>query len=49
MKLVFNGLTSSPNQYDEWFEEERGTGIDYDMEDDVDSTEEDSYDDAESF
>lgn len=41
--ITFNGLTSSPDPFTEWFEEERGTGIDYEMESDVDDTLEDDY------
>ena len=45
-KLTYNGLTSSPkDDFDSWFMEERGTGIEYEMEDDVDSTDFDSFDD----
>lgn len=49
LSFTYDGNTSSPDRFTEWFEEERGTGIDYDMEDDVDSTDEDSFNDPESL
>jgi len=49
MKLTYNGLTSSPkDDFDSWFEEGRGTGLDYEIEDDVDSTDEDDYGDGDT-
>ena len=41
-KLTFNGLTSSPNAFDDWFEEEKGTG-EFELESDVDEVVEDDY------
>lgn len=46
MKFTYDGLSSSPkDDFDAWFAEERGTGIDYEMENDVDSTDFDEMDD----
>lgn len=45
LQITFNGLTSSPEAYDDWFEEERGSGIDYEIESDADEVEFDSFDD----
>jgi hypothetical protein len=39
-------LSSTPeSEFDAWFESERASSIDYDIEDDVDDVEEDSYED----
>lgn len=47
MKLTYDGTTSSPkDDFDLWFQEERGTGIDYELESDVDETVEDDYSDG---
>ena len=42
-KLPFKSFGSSTPEWDEWFASERGKQIDYEDEDDVDSTEEDDY------
>ena len=36
---------STPNAFDEWFQSERGTEIEYELETDVDECEEDDYSD----
>lgn len=45
MNLNFSPVSSTPDPWDAWFQEDRGTGIDYDEEDDVDEVENDEYND----
>ena len=49
LHFTYDGSESSPSRFDDWFQEDRGTGIDYEMEDDCDDVDEDEYDDPESF